>query len=155
MRQSYLLDPFNVKVLSCAPEKLSRLTPFIHPPTPPCNVKHRYRYIEGDCQNNVVYSIPMRCGKVYIGETSRCLNVRIREHFRAVDKEDQNSHIVQHKAECDGCSAIFEETSVIAREHDDLMRLLTESVSIVSNPGRCVSQQTVVLSYAEQRLLLG
>ena len=31
----------------------------------------------------IVYSVPCNCGRIYIGETGRCLSVRIQEHKRA------------------------------------------------------------------------
>ena len=33
-------------------------------------------------QDGVVYKIPCKCGKVYIGETGRCMHERIKEHAR-------------------------------------------------------------------------
>ncbi|KAH9364414.1 hypothetical protein HPB48_022729 [Haemaphysalis longicornis] len=43
-----------------------------------CTTNHRTKYAE--CQNEVVYSIPLSCKKVYVGQTGRCINDRAREH---------------------------------------------------------------------------
>ncbi|XP_049276158.1 uncharacterized protein LOC125760315 [Rhipicephalus sanguineus] len=70
-----------VEVAFSAPQKLSRLCRL----TEPCSsapliydVKHRVKFVQ--CQKGVVYNIPLSCGKVYIGQTGRCLNERLREH---------------------------------------------------------------------------
>ena len=35
-------------------------------------------------QDGVVFKIPCECGKVYIGETGRCVHERIKEHNRDI-----------------------------------------------------------------------
>lgn len=42
------------------------------------HVKHRVQYVP--CVERVVYRIPLKCGSVYVGQTGRCLNDRLREH---------------------------------------------------------------------------
>ena len=46
----------------------------------------------------VVYQIPYQCGKVYVGETQRRLETRIKEHRDACNKGDTwKSAIVEHQ----------------------------------------------------------
>ena len=40
------------------------------------------------CQNNVVYSLKLSCDKIYIGQSGRCVNTRIDEHFKKSEKND-------------------------------------------------------------------
>ena len=43
-------------------------------------------------KSSVVYKFTCVCKATYIGETSRCLNTRIEEHF----EKDKNSHVFKH-----------------------------------------------------------
>jgi predicted GIY-YIG superfamily endonuclease len=48
-------------------------------------------------QSNVVYQIPCSCGKVYIGETIRRLQSRVKEHQDACRKyQTEKSAIAEH-----------------------------------------------------------
>ena len=50
-----------------------------------------------DMSSNVVYKIPCSCGKVYIGETIRRLETRLKEHCTACKKgEIEKSAIAEH-----------------------------------------------------------
>ena len=59
-----------------------------------------------DLSSGVIYIINCKdCDKVYIGQTSRALRSRTREHKRAIFKGDKNSLLAQHciknSHECD------------------------------------------------------
>ena len=46
----------------------------------------------------MVYQIPCQCGKVYVGETQRRLEMQIKEHRDACNKEDAGkSAIAEHQ----------------------------------------------------------
>ncbi|KAG0426957.1 hypothetical protein HPB47_025983 [Ixodes persulcatus] len=45
----------------------------VGPPRVACDVNHRTHYVT--CATGVVYQIPLSCGRVYIGQTGRCINV--------------------------------------------------------------------------------
>ena len=47
-----------------------------------CGIHPTYRHVP--CASGVVYSIPLSCGRVYVGQTGRCLNLRLNEHRNAV-----------------------------------------------------------------------
>lgn len=47
-----------------------------------CDKKHRNHFIE--CVKNVVYDIPLSCGKSYVGQTGRCINYKMREHAKSL-----------------------------------------------------------------------
>ena len=44
----------------------------------------------------VVYKVECDCGYAYIGETGRTLNVRLKEHQRAVSHADDKNGIAVH-----------------------------------------------------------
>ena len=51
-------------------------------------------------QDGVVYKIPCECGKVYIGETGRAMQERIKEHDRDIRfARTQNSAVSEHANE--------------------------------------------------------
>ena len=52
-------------------------------------------------KSSVVYKFTCACNATYIGETSRCLNTSIEEHF----EKDQNSHVFKHLKSSDNCRA--------------------------------------------------
>ena len=46
----------------------------------------------------VVYQVPCQCGKVYVGETQRCLETYVKEHKDACNKGyTEKSAIVEHQ----------------------------------------------------------
>ncbi len=48
-------------------------------------------------ESSIVYSIPCSCGKVYIGETTRRLEQRVKEHQDACKRGDEKvSAIAEH-----------------------------------------------------------
>ncbi|XP_049269018.1 uncharacterized protein LOC125757457 [Rhipicephalus sanguineus] len=61
--------------------------------TPTCTKKHVTSFVE--CQRNVVYEIPLTCGLVYVGQTGRCLNERLREH-KGTLKSGTGSNLALH-----------------------------------------------------------
>ena len=55
-----------------------------------CQLKDR---LDHQDKNNAVYKIPcLDCNVVYVGETSKCVKDRIKEHKTAVNRKNMNSH---------------------------------------------------------------
>ena len=46
----------------------------------------------------VVYRIPCKCGRVYVGETERMLKQRITKHKQVVKNADNNNEVAVHLA---------------------------------------------------------
>lgn len=68
-------------VVFSAPNKLLKLCRLSDPDVirgKSCGTKYRTAYVE--CVEGVVYKIPVRCKRVYVGQTGRCLYDRLREH---------------------------------------------------------------------------
>ncbi|CAN8001935.1 unnamed protein product [Ixodes hexagonus] len=62
-----------------------------------CQVKHVKRFVT--CVKGAVYLIPFSCGRSYIGQTGRCLNIRLREHHSSL-KGTAYSHLAMHCRDC-------------------------------------------------------
>ena len=137
-----------VSLVFSAPEKLANLCPRIcNGKRRGCQKKHQKAFVK--CSTGVVYSIPLSCGKVYIGQTERCLNDRLREHAQKIKKkEDKYAHLVAHAAAC-GCEPRFTDTQVLGRSVKLSARVSLEAYLIEKNKDRCVSEPSVVLHQKE------
>lgn len=64
----------------------------------------------------VVYSIGCTCGDEYIGETGRTLDIRLKEHKRAVQWGDKNNGIsaCQHRIDWDTVLTLLATTFIIS-----------------------------------------
>lgn len=73
---------YDVSVVFSAPNKLNKICPRVNKKAKncqgTCGVHHKKEFVA--CATGVVYSIPLACGKVYIGQTGRCLNIRLKEN---------------------------------------------------------------------------
>ena len=78
----------------------------------------------------VVYSIPCNCGRVYIGETSRSLDVRRSEHKRAVKSMDSKNAIAVHIIENMDHQIQWEDSRVIEFEKNWYKRRVKEALWI-------------------------
>lgn len=113
-----------------------------------CSTKHENRFV--DCIEGVVYSVPLSCGKQYIGQTGRCLNERLKEHHYKVTKAI-SGHLGLHCRDCSvsGCSPIFSETKVIAKNKHKTTREIIEAAEIARLKDKCVSMPSLTLSQKE------
>ena len=134
----------DVKVVYSAPEKLAKMCkltdPFRKVPTG-CPIRHRSPFVT--CSEGVVYQIPLSCGKKYIGQTGRCLNVRLREHHQKVNGV-RDGHLSCHCQDC-GCEPLFASTTVLARHKDRTVREIIEADAINSSGTCCISAASIDL----------
>ena len=85
-------------------------------------------------QDGVVYKIPCECGKVYIGETGRPIQERIKEHDRDIRfARTQNSAVSEHANET-GHKPLWKEVKFIDREKHWYTRKVKEAIHIRLNP---------------------
>ena len=104
-RASKSADPYDVRVVGTYKMKLTRLPKMIerirrertNQKYGPCK-DHKSQVFP--CRKNSVYQIGLTCGKVYIGETSKCPNTRLEEHTSHTAKY---SSFTEHWNTC-GCS---------------------------------------------------
>jgi hypothetical protein len=81
-----------------------------------CN--HSKNYMS-KCTENVVYLIKLKCGKIYIGETGRCINTRIEEHIgnlkniKSKDTDPKYASLSSHAKICKGCQINFQQCRIL------------------------------------------
>ena len=94
-------------------------------------------------RSNLVYSIPcLGCGKVYIGETSQHLSIRLEQHKYTIKKHLLTSGLSQHAIEFDH-DFDFDSTSILEYERNRQKRLFKEKVNIKNNSNTCNIQRDV------------
>ena len=85
-------------------------------------------------QDGVVYRIPCECGKVYIGETGRSMQERIKEHDRDIRlARTQTSAVAEHAHET-GHYPIWNEVKFIDRDPHWYTRRVKEAIHIRLHP---------------------
>ena len=62
-------------------------------------------------QDGVVYRIPCECGKVYIGETGRPMQDRIKEHDRDIRLARTETSVISEQAHNTGHKPLWNEVS--------------------------------------------
>ena len=74
--------------------------------------------------------IPCSCGKQYVGETGATIKTRLKQHQKAVFENKKNdSALAEHVDTCQG-SIQWDNTSILACEHQYLKRSVCESHEI-------------------------
>lgn len=149
-------NKFKVPVVFSAPRKLSSLCRLVSQDgsrNSDCKIKHVNKFVK--CEKGVVYRIPLKCGKVYIGQSGRCVNERLREHSLSL-KNGTGSHLPAHISECGKdndikqkakklCDATLQGTSILCRSTDTLARELAEAYHIRKSGSSCVSAPSVTI----------
>lgn len=137
----------NIRVVFSAPEKLGKLCIVSNPcgRSNRCGKKHKCK--PTTCTENVVYEIPLSCGKRYIGQTGRCINDRLREHSGNV-KNGSGGWLAHHCSTC-GCKPLFDKCIIIRKNKDRLTREIMEAEKIERLKSQCMSTPSVSLSQKE------
>ncbi|EYC20774.1 hypothetical protein Y032_0021g415 [Ancylostoma ceylanicum] len=92
----------------------------------------------GDCtKTGVVYQLEcMSCNELYIGETGRTLNVRIKEHMSAKKRGSVTSPLGRHKIETHGGKDFDVRCVILTHENEISARKALEAAWILAkNPG--------------------
>ena len=101
--------PLKVRIVHKAPTTLRSLLTRVKPPTPKDQV------------TGVIYQIPCECGDNYIGETSKTLNERLKEHQRAVRRMDNNNSVAVHVRDT-GHNISWENAKIMLKEDNKMRR---------------------------------
>lgn len=150
---------FGIQVLFSAPCKLSSLCNLARPDRKKkieCSTNHRNKFVP--CRANVIYEIPLSCGNVYVGQTGRCINIRLLEHANSLD-DSRGQHLPKHCKTCrhDGnvCTPLFGRTKIVGRASDKKEREVIEALEIARlGPDKCVSEASIHL-YRKELAFLG
>lgn len=143
-----IASKYNVPVVFSAPDKLKKLCPKVNTPhkkPDKCSVRHSNQYV--NCCSGVVYVIPFTCGKVYVGQSGRCINVRLREHALSL-KSSPSGHLALHVRDC-GCAPLLSGTTILTRSPDKRTREILEAEVIETKGDDCISAPSVTLSSKE------
>ena len=105
-----LLKPHDIKVYSSITDKLRYKL---------CKLKDVRK--PQDKKKNVYKIKCNTCNAVYVGETRRTANQRMGEHWRAVEKKDEMSHIYKHYRETRRHSFNFEDDQVLATKKNGII----------------------------------
>lgn len=114
-----------------------------------CKMRHSRKFVA--CKKNVVYRIPMTCGHAYIGQTGRCINIRLREHLSSLQGRPF-THLALHCADC-GCTPCFNNTDILYNHKKQVPRELVEAFHISSQKDDCISNPSLILLDKEINLL--
>lgn len=110
-----------------------------------CVKKHNNSYV--DCCVGVVYQIPLSCGKVYVGQTGRCVNERLREHDLSI-KNHASGHLPNHCSACTCkplCEPLFKQVKILCRCKNSRAREIRKAYHIRKKGHDCVSEMSIVL----------
>ena len=77
-----------------------------------------------------MYQIPCSCGNVYIGETKRALETRIKEHRAATRRGEMEKSAIAEHAWGQQPPILWEETSVLDQAKNNTTLLIKEALHI-------------------------
>lgn len=91
-----------------------------------CDIKHVKKYCA--CNTCVVYCIPLSCDKFYVGQSGRCVNVRLREHENLLPT-GTGGNLPLHCKLC-GCSPLFDKVTILGKAKTQREREIIEAFHI-------------------------
>ena len=85
-------------------------------------------------QSNVVYEVPCTCGKVYIGETKRRLETRLKEHKDASTRCLIDTSVIAEHAWTNDHPINWAERKILQRANRTMELVMKEVLSIRTTP---------------------
>ena len=85
-------------------------------------------------QDDAVYRIPLECGKIYIGETGRPMQDRIKEHGRENRLARTQSSVVSEHAQNTGHYLLWDEVKFIDHDPHWYTRRVKDAIYIRLHP---------------------
>lgn len=120
---------FGVETVIRSDFRISKLMPF-HTGLSECKKSQREKSI--CCGNGVVYEMPLKCGFKYVGQTSRCINERLKERKINGKRNEQNTEIAKHIHGCNNCTVQWSETEIAHKGRNDVKRSLRETAYMIA-----------------------
>lgn len=144
------LGIFKVHLIFSATNKLSRLCSMVSNRLDNgSTINHRVGFMP--CRTNVVYCVPLSCRRVYVGQTGRCVNIRLREHQSSLQGRPL-THLTMQCAEC-RCEAKFAATEILFKHRDRTTREFAEAFHINTRASSCIIRPSLAI-YAKEGTLL-
>jgi predicted GIY-YIG superfamily endonuclease len=116
---------YNIRLVFSFPHKLSKVASSSGRVREKCSAAASLHQDFVKCETGCVYIIPLTCGKMYAGQTGKCVNERLTQHARSLSaKESKGKATTQvlsipeheltikaHSKVC-GCEPIFKQTRI-------------------------------------------
>ena len=106
---------------------------FFTPPNPIRNLVDSLKDLIEPKAYRGIYSIPCSCNKLYIGETSRSMETRFKEHSTDLRHNRYKKFALAEHAFITGHHICLENAKVIAREDNLFKRKIKEKIEINLN----------------------
>uniref|UniRef100_A0A131YK91 Tick transposon n=1 Tax=Rhipicephalus appendiculatus TaxID=34631 RepID=A0A131YK91_RHIAP len=136
-----------VEVVFSAPKKLAGMCKKVNRrngESHRCSVRHVKQFVER--KKGVIYSLPLSCGKQYVGQTGRCINQRLKEHHDNVARVATCGHVAEHCRDCrsdenhsEPCEPMYRDCNMIGKHRDALTREIQEAHVIAKLQDMCIS----------------
>jgi hypothetical protein len=148
-----LAGQFDVRVIFKYGNKLGRLAAITNKPNiKPCGKTGHSQ--ETDCVSNLVYQIPLECGKCYVGQSGLCINCRIYQHKQTLKPDFSGySTLAKHMSKCANCKPIFKNTSILERSGNQKNREILEAFHIDRGGAMVISESSIKLRNDEKEIL--
>ena len=99
--------------------------------------------IAHNATKGIIYKIPCQCGEVYIGDTSKTMKDRMKEHHRAVRRGDNNNSLAVH-ADTNDHHIDWQGAGVMDIERNQKQRKIKEAINI--RRSRCMNMDQGITS---------
>jgi hypothetical protein len=100
-----------------------------------------------------VYRVPCECGRVYIGQTGRSVDIRLKEHQRHIKLEHPDKSVVAEHSIDQGHRIQFHNSSILATKTRYMDRTVREATEIEIHPYNINREDDFCLSKSWKHLI--
>ena len=114
-------QPLNMRIANKATDTLRSILPKVK------------THLDSYQKTDIIYQIPCSCGEVFIGETGKTINEKVKEHKRSVCRMDTNNSIAVYVMNTSHDIA-WDQATIITQETHRLKRKIKEAMLIQKTP---------------------